>query len=480
MVLPVAFALMAAGGYNKYKKDKLAESEHEEDRAARREERDFQRGERQRITGMRRDLADAATPVAVEQNLVRGPEMDDRDVGTPGAVLQPDGYRVGNARMADRGQADAMAASQNAEGARMMRMTGALEKHGEFDKAASMRTSARQAKVADLQLDEMQQQKITREYDRNLMKAGDTHDALAAFISNSKGDGQGGKVKTTAVVSQDGKTTTYHTVEADGSTKATPHTFANTPEGVLQAKFLMSQGIEPKEKLAHILGEAKTAEEKRRYEADFGLRKEVATASMKNDAARTGMVAAQLGLAKNADARSAAAAEAEAKLPPAVKLAYGPMAKELDTIGGAIAKAQADGTWAPASPGAQQLLVRQRELTTQAQQMLAPYMGKGGAPAANADPLGLLAAPAPGAAPGAKVPPQPRAAGATIQAPVSPLAAAQAELQRWGSVQRARDPQGFAAAQQRVLELQQAEPPAPPGMVPAGSDRAAFGRYAQP
>lgn len=272
-VLPIALALMGAGVKRRYDKDKADEARQAEEDAARREDRDYIRGERQRVQTMRRDIADAAAPVAVEPNMTHGPEMDDRDVGTPGAVLVQDGYRVGQARMGDRAAADQAAAAANDPKARTARMAGALEKHGEIDKAASVRANARQEEVADLQLDELKAKKLEREYDRALYQVPDTHDAVASFISDTKGDGQGGAVKAKAVLSPDGKSVTYHQVNADGSTAPTPYTFPNTREGVITAKFMLSRGIGAKDKLDHLLSTAKTDEERQRWEKEFGLRK---------------------------------------------------------------------------------------------------------------------------------------------------------------------------------------------------------------
>lgn len=273
-ILPIAFALMGAGAKRRYDKDKADEARQAEDDADRREDREFRRGERQRVVTMRRDLGDAAAPVTVEPNMTHGPEMDDRDVGTPGAVLTQDGYRVGQVRMADAGAANKAAAEANTPKARTARMAGVLEKHGEIDRAAAVRANARQEEVADLQLDEAKAKQLAREYDRQLYQVPDTHDAVSAFISETKGDGQGGSIKAKAVLSPDGKMVTYHQVNADGSSSPTPYTFPNTREGVITAKFMLSRDISAKDKLDHLLGTAKTDEERRRWEAEFGLRKD--------------------------------------------------------------------------------------------------------------------------------------------------------------------------------------------------------------
>jgi len=273
-IIPIASMLMAAGAYRRYKQDQEDADERAEDRKFVRAQRERQASEWSRQDTMRRDLGEAAAPVTVEPNMTHGPEMDDRDVGTPGAVLTQDGYRVGQVRMADLAVADKAAAAANDPRARTTRIAGVYEKHGEVDKAASMRANARQEEVAELQLDEARAQKLTREYDRRLHQVPDAHDAIAAFISDTKGDGQGGGIKAKAVLSPDGKMVTYHQINADGSSSPTPYTFPNTREGAITAKFMLSQGISPKEKLAHIIATAESDERRRQWEADFGLRKD--------------------------------------------------------------------------------------------------------------------------------------------------------------------------------------------------------------
>lgn len=270
----LAFLIGMGNGYFAADRRAKDDADREEERKYVRMRRDRETKEWDRQDAMRRDLGDAAAPVTVEPNMTHGPEMDDRDVGTPGAVLQQDGYRVGQARMADLAVADKAAAAANDPRARTTRIAGVYEKHGEVDKAASMRANARQEEVAELQLDEARAQKLTREYDRRLHQVPDAHDAIAAFISDTKGDGQGGSIKAKAVLSPDGKMVTYHQINADGSSSPTPYTFPNTREGAITAKFMLSQGISPKEKLAHIIATAESDERRRQWEADFGLRKD--------------------------------------------------------------------------------------------------------------------------------------------------------------------------------------------------------------
>ncbi len=67
------------------------------------------------------------------------------------------------------------------------------------------------------------------------------------------------------------------------------------------------------------------------------------------------------------------------KLPPAVKVKFESMSKEADRIDAAILKAEAEGMWQPdKNPQQGALLVRQRVLRDQANDLLEPYIPKQG------------------------------------------------------------------------------------------------------
>jgi hypothetical protein len=68
------------------------------------------------------------------------------------------------------------------------------------------------------------------------------------------------------------------------------------------------------------------------------------------------------------------------KLPPAVKVKFESLAKEADRIDAAILKSEAEGMWQPdKNPQQGALLVRQRVLRDQANDLLEPYIPKQGA-----------------------------------------------------------------------------------------------------
>jgi hypothetical protein len=85
--------------------------------------------------------------------------------------------------------------------------------------------------------------------------------------------------------------------------------------------------------------------------------------------------AARIAIAKAVEGSAVVASVDESKVPKAVQLAYAPVQKEMDVIAGAIAKAQADGSWNAEGAGAKELIARQSLLSKRALKMLSPYMG---------------------------------------------------------------------------------------------------------
>lgn len=308
MVFPVALALMAAGAYNGYQRSEAANARQAQIDADAAEERQYRRDERARMAAMRKDVATAAAPLAVETPWQ--PAVDDEGNAMP----QAPAMRVGTQRFDDPAAAQKAADAGNAGPARAARMAAALEKHGEYGQAAQIRSGARQEEMADLQLSEAKRKVLDSAYDRELAGAR-THDALAQFVTNSKGDGQGGAIQVKPVASADGKSVTYHQINPDGSTTATPYTFSNDFNGVAQAAFMLSRGVDPKEKLTHLISTAKTDEDRKRWESEFGLKKDAETRRAKHDDAMLANDSARVGIARMTADRAGQAAEPKPMTP---------------------------------------------------------------------------------------------------------------------------------------------------------------------
>lgn len=260
MVLPIAALMIGMGVKRKIEQDKLDDAAAAEDLAAKREDRAYMVGQRQRglrqqeeADALQASMKAAATPARVDPNMVPDPTTDNRDVGLPGtAPAAQQGFRVNGQVLPDQAAADAAVTAYNDPDATMARMSGALTAAGKPIEAMDLNNKAAQAKVTKLQLDEAQRTALNRMYDDDLNKKATSFDALAEFLSNSRGDGQGGAVKAKAVVSPDGKKVTMNRVNPDGTLTPTEHTFDNTPAGLARAKALLSQAITPEAKLTHL------------------------------------------------------------------------------------------------------------------------------------------------------------------------------------------------------------------------------------
>jgi hypothetical protein len=78
-----------------------------------------------------------------------------------------------------------------------------------------------------------------------------TPDDVAAFISETPADGQGGALKVKAVASTDGKTIDYLKVNEDGSMTPTGKSFPNTPQGMEDAKLTLAGYFTPEKRMEH-------------------------------------------------------------------------------------------------------------------------------------------------------------------------------------------------------------------------------------
>lgn len=99
-----------------------------------------------------------------------------------------------------------------------------------------------------------------------------------------------------------------------------------------------------------------------------GKAKEAAAARDPNSAAlhRVQLETAQLALKEK---------QAEAKMPPGVKLMAEPIKKEMDVIAAAIAKAQAENMFDPTTDNGKALLARHADASSRLSALLRPYLG---------------------------------------------------------------------------------------------------------
>lgn len=303
MVLPLAIALMAAGGYRKYKQDQVDEQDAAEAAQARREDRAFTLGERARITKMRDDTAAAAAPTTVEDTPMAMPIGSRDEPRAPEDV----GIRAAGKTFTNRADADKAAAEYNAEPAEAKRVAGVARMAGDYAGSQQVLNLSRQGQLADMQLDEAQAAHLNKLFDDNLQKLA-THDDIARVISEST---LGGSLKVKAVPTSDGKRVEYHRVNEDGSTTPTGQSFPAGDRGVLEAKLVMGRMTPVSQKLDYLHKQA-TAEQdqankdreftqrKGESDRDFQLRKDEAARRARHDGAMLANDTAKLNLARMA------------------------------------------------------------------------------------------------------------------------------------------------------------------------------------
>lgn len=479
-----ALSMVGSAGLSGYQRgidEKKADAERDEDRKWRQEQRDRQRKEWADADAEKQRIADAAQDVQpVEIKETRPDTMDDRDVGQAGeAPLPTAGYDVQGKRYAEQAAAATAATAANAPQAKATRMASALQLRSP-ERAMAYTASARQAEAADLQINEAKQRAADAEWERGLSRVKDENQ-LAEFLSGSHGDMQGGKVRTTAVRSADGKTFTFNRVNEDGTTTPMTKPFASLDE----ARMELSRRVTPEQRLAH-------AEGVRRYNEELQLKKDAEARRVKHEER---MLANSNRMVELAAKRGAAGDGGGAALTPDATFDL----KTATTEAQNRIKAMRDERAAQGKPMTaqeeaielQNTIAAYREVHTNRfirnsinsaltkaagdpQAYAAEYqaaLSLGATPAS----LAALGHKAPGgsaAAPAAQKPAQaaPQTAMQRAQAPAmaaSPapagqqdlpegialdaarqrLEAASAALQRYGLVQRQKDPQGFQAAQ---------------------------------
>ena len=226
-----------------------------EDRAWQREQRDRARKQQGEEDTLRTNLREAARPVAMTEGaggMVRPDTMDNRDVGLPenasqpNAGLMPVAYRVGAQPFQDRGAAQAAVDQQNKPEAVNQRVVAAYRGAGQFDKAAQIESSDRQAEMQKMQLADVK-------WRRDLgaaMRGG--HAGLAQLATSSEGGILAGQ-KVQLLPSDDGKTVSYAVMGEGGKLAPVPGlpAFSNDERGVTQAAYMLDQAITPEARMAH-------------------------------------------------------------------------------------------------------------------------------------------------------------------------------------------------------------------------------------
>ncbi len=460
------------GGFNQgYRMVKDIEDD-QADRDFKREQRARQQRQWGDEDALRASMKDAAAPATVEQSMVKAPEQDDRDVGQPGeAAPTPAGFSVRGKAYATMAEAQGAADTYNASAQVTARMSDALTRAGKVSDAAQLRSSARQEQVASLQLDDLQRAHANKMFDESLGGLGD-FESIGSFT------------KTKAVPSADGKSITFHQVGADGNSKALPYQFSNDAKGLSEAKALLSKSLPEMQKLGFLHQQSQAAESKARWEREQQLRED----SEKRRATHEDRMLAAT-LAKNAPAvpvvpafdekgarelaQDAIKAENKRRAetsPPQPLMTGAETARMLDDYVGAqratfnnklVLEAASNDLRrvAPNSPEYAQAYSRAvsmgepkaMQAQLEAMGFKAPGQPSSAAPAPAAPTQQQVAARPPASVTSTAAPPAASNSsdpleGQALDAARVTRSNAQAALQRYGSIQRSKDPQGYQAA----------------------------------
>jgi hypothetical protein len=343
MVFPIALALMGAGVYKKHKQDKLDEEEARDELAARKEKREFDRSERNRLVQMRTAVGEASKPLEVTDGTVYQPEVDDEGYAMP-ANPTAGTFKVGMQRFMDRGAAEQAVAADTPQ-ARMGRIAGVYEQHGDPEAAMRLRTGGMQERSAQLGLDKAEVDFANQKFD-SLLAPLMSHDELASTASNSQ---IGGTRQFKAVVSPDGKTTTYNVVGPDGAlVPLAGGVFDNTPRGVLLAKQALSRAVPLDQKLGalhqleqerlqrdQLAQQATLQQERLAHDASEGARTRASQAAI---SAANNATSLKVAAGHDATSREVAGINAAARAPtnkPLPPAALKMQQEELEAIGSA-------------------------------------------------------------------------------------------------------------------------------------------------
>ncbi|XVJ69964.1 MAG: hypothetical protein HEQ39_10110 [Rhizobacter sp.] len=362
---------------NQLDKNEADKARAEEERQARLEAKAEQRDNK-------RLMQDAMRPVEMQSGsggALKSDAMDNRDVGLPenqalpNAGLSPQAYRVGGKSYVTMQDATAAEQQANSPDARNARVSQALATTQGPMAAMQFDAAGKQAKAADIQIKESEQQQAARTFARGAAEAmakGDWN-GFAQFATDNYADGYTYKATPDP---KGGATLTRF--DKDGKESGSMP-FKSREEAIM----LAATRADPTKYAEYVTGRADKEQAQKNNDREFDLRK----AANESDASyRSRMLAIQERQDSRAAASHRAAMDSD-RLPPAVKMQAQALQEQMKITSTALAKAMAEGQFDANNPGTQKLLEQQAALRLQYGSLLNPQ-GTGG----RSDPLGLSAA----------------------------------------------------------------------------------------
>lgn len=391
---------LGAGYLNANEKARERERQAKDD-AFREEQRGRQRQEWQAADQLNADLKDAAAPretISGTETTAGGTKVFSQtpeNAAGMQALLANEAELTGDAPqqkqttaatgdMARGHKIGATAEGQNTGDARNQRVTDALMKNGQIERATAMENTALEQKAKKLGLDVAQAKFADETFNRRLVErlseTPNWTDGAAAVLTETQVGTLAG-VTVAARPTKDGKTVEFVGMSQDGKERVLAQ-FPNSEDG--KAQFLQRVARVPLEsKIGWIVEDAKAKQVQANADRDFDLRKRETESQMQY---RDRMLAIQQSQEARAAATHRAAME-DAKIPPAVKLNAQALADQIKSVDSALNKAMAEGQFDPANAGTQKLQEQRASLSIQYRRLLDPYIPNSQGHAA--DPLGL-------------------------------------------------------------------------------------------
>lgn len=371
----LSFLAGAASGYMKGTMMDRDMKQEDEDRAARKEDREYVRKIRAREESDRATLAAAgAEPDVGAGGMTKPVTADNRDVGQPGEPGAADGGLTPGVTAGGKQYATRDAAM--ARDAITERTAAAYRKIGKPAEAIQLENSAVAVKAAKFALDKAQKQFLDEQFDKKTASITNPKD-LENVLSGSELV-QGRKVS--SVTSPDGKSVQLVTVGDDGSQQMLGKPFSNDEAGVQKAIIAWSQSMTTGQKITAMQHLQTFEEGRRQFDETKRIQQEQFQENKRLQEKQIGISAANLGVAQGGLKLNQDKYEADLKrdpmrnVPPVVDMTVKGLDKALGTIETTITKAMADGNWDPKGAGPQELLTRQADLTRKRNALLKPYM----------------------------------------------------------------------------------------------------------
>ncbi len=269
MSIMQALAVIGGGamsGYNRTKREMEDEQRQKADdewkaKQRAREEQRWKQDDEDRATARAEKgrMAAAAAPVTPQDASVYQPANDDEGNAMP-ANPTADWRSVDGQVIRDPSKVAPAVEAANMPSAVMRRQSMVTTDPAQ---AVTLRSNAMTAAASEQAQRQAEAEKVWDQQSVAAMQKGGPQ-AFAEFLTQSKGDGQGGNVKVQAVMSPDGKTFQLVATLPDGTQRPSP-AFANDELGRARAVFAFKQNVSPEKKLAHLEGVAKfDAENKHR------------------------------------------------------------------------------------------------------------------------------------------------------------------------------------------------------------------------